>query len=214
MIKRKPLPVRWAAVPLLAAGLLASGVATANAAATPDGQIIRQYSPGTNSNAIDSYLENNDSTTHMADLTITWQAPPNSTFSNNTVAYELVNSDGTSTLNKFLPGCVLSNGNASLTCPAASIMVPGNSLGRFVASIDIAATAPYNSTFQSQMGWTSSDEMEIGSGANLPGYRTPREAPTPIIDPLVALSTAGVLAVGATGALAVSRRRRSEVSSA
>lgn len=186
-----------ALTPVAVMGILAGGAAAANAApaTAQDAPTQNIITPGATGN-ITSYISNNDTLAHTAELSILWQAPAYSSFTSATVTYETSEAGQPYTGTQTLQGCTLSNNNTILTCPAQAHTIPASngqpSTGRWTAPITVATNAPGNTTQKSPMVWSSNNDSEINSGCSQTSYTTPNEVPVPLVDPLIALGTLGL----------------------
>jgi hypothetical protein len=207
---------------VLAFGLLAGGAAIASAATSIDTGPIPTIAQST-SGRISGVTWNTAGTPMTSTLDVIWQAPPNSVFANNQLGWETVTGGapfpGNPTFDSS--GCVLSNGNKTLTCTGQSFTVPASApdangapyagYGQMWANITVDADAPYDQEFRGGLSWTSNNG-QISTAASgptgmTPGFKTPIKLPDPLIDPLVGVSV-GALVLGTGTALALTRRRR------
>jgi hypothetical protein len=213
---------KWALAPVLAFGLLAGGAAIANAATSIDTGPIPTIAQST-SGRISGVTWNTAGTPMTSTLDVIWQAPPNSVFANNQLGWETVTGGapfpGNPTFNSS--GCVLSNGNTTLTCTGQSFTVPAaatdangtlySGYGQMWANITVDSGAPYAQEFRGGLSWTSNNGQITtalpGPAGMTPGFKTPLQPPFPLVDPLVGVSV-GALVLGTGAALALTRRRR------
>jgi hypothetical protein len=132
---------------------------------------------------------NSAATPMTSTLDVIWQAPPNSVFANNQLGWETVTGGvpfpGNPTFNSS--GCVLSNGNKTLTCTGQSFTVPASApdangtpyagYGQMWANITADSGAPYTQEFRGGLSWTSNNgqisSTAAGPSGMTPGFKTP-----------------------------------------
>ncbi|MFE4198428.1 hypothetical protein ACFRJ9_21485 [Paenarthrobacter sp. NPDC056912] len=204
---------KWVVAPVLALGLLTGGALAANAAANYTGEKgPNTIAPG--ATGVTGLGLSNQAAAEVNDtLTFTFQAPSNGTFADNQLGQEWFFNGSSQGLTWSSAGCVLSNGNKTLVCSNVPVKVKGNSGGNpgyndIYVHIKADATAPYGTTFNNgTVNWTSANGTIPSTGPKAIGFRTPAQAATPMVDPVVGLGAAA-LVLGTGTAVAVNRRRR------
>lgn len=171
----------WASLaltPAVALGLLSGGSTAALAATNIETGPIPTIAAGS-SGQISGQTYNTTTTAKTSTLNITWQAPANSVFSNNQIAWNTTTGGAAFPANPAFSGtgCVLSNANKTLTCTGRSFTVPAASNGvsgyaQLLANITVDAAAPGSTEYRGSLSWTS-DNGEISSAAAGAGGMTP-----------------------------------------
>lgn len=145
------------------------------------------------------------------------QAPSNSTFTDNQIGQRVTTgtqaaNGQTQPTNWSAAGCVLSNGNKTMTCTNVSTTVGAAGSGQ-VGYLDLMVHltanpgAPYSSTFNDgSIGWTNTNGQIVGSAPQAIGFKTPVDPGAPMVDPLVAGGAVVVAALLAGGVFLVRRR--------
>ncbi|RKR73005.1 hypothetical protein [Frondihabitans australicus] len=185
-------------------------VAPANAATSqPIEDTIGTIAPGT-SGDIGFYYSNGDATANTGNVTIVLTAPTNATFNQNEVwGMDFPGGESSGSSRPVLTGCTLNGTSTQMTCTGnLTVMAPvggKQSTLQLTANVAVAADTAAETTFNNGSAVITGGGGITGGTVSL-GYKTPAEAETPVIAPVIG---AGALAAaGIAGGVALLRRKR------
>lgn len=180
----------WALAPLMALGLVAGGAATVAVAATSIANGPLPTITAGETGQISGLTYNTTGAAKTSTLNISWQAPANSTFTSNQIAWNTTTGGAPFPANPAFSGtgCVLSNGSKTLTCTGRTLTVPSASNGiagyaQLLANITVDVGAPGGSEFRGSLSWTSNNgeisSAAAGSAGLTPGFTVTAQGRTP-----------------------------------
>jgi Bacterial Ig-like domain len=193
-----------AVIPAVVGITLAATIGAASASTISFNQGI-VIVPDDSTGHVNAQIENGATTAQSGTPTVTFQAPQNAVFADNTLTLESEVNDGSPTITGSTTDCVLSNSNLTLTCNtdgAQTFTVPANVGGNFgglLFVVDITdSNASIGQIYNGSFSMTASGGLSVVSDVQALSYNV-TDPPPAITGPASGSTTASTPTITGTG---------------